>query len=130
MYACIHLPDPPSSGPDAGALAGGFSPHVEMIDARTAVLSITDRQLRELTINLTGWQGVALTHDLQSSWQGIAQPNGASIAVAACDGDDAVSLRAIGNHRRVAHQRDISSISLDGGRTRTDVAAVLSFGCR
>jgi protein ImuB len=82
MYACIHLPDPPSSGPDAGALAGGFSPHVEMIDARTAVLSITDRQLRELTINLTGWQGVALTHDLQSSWQGIAQPNGASIAVA------------------------------------------------
>jgi len=38
MYVCIH-------GDEAGALARGFSPFVEMIDARTAVFSITARQV-------------------------------------------------------------------------------------
>jgi protein ImuB len=38
MYACIH-------SDDAAALAGQFSPFVEMIDSRTAVFSITARQI-------------------------------------------------------------------------------------
>jgi protein ImuB len=38
MFACIHAPD-------AGALAGGFSPWVEMVDEKTALFSITPRQL-------------------------------------------------------------------------------------
>ncbi len=38
MYACIHAPD-------AGVLAESFSPWVEMIDERTAVFSITPRQM-------------------------------------------------------------------------------------
>ncbi len=42
MFACIHAPD-------AGALADSFSPWVETIDARTAVFSITQRQLAALT---------------------------------------------------------------------------------
>jgi protein ImuB len=37
MYACIH-------SSDAAALAASFSPHVEMVDERTAVFSITPRQ--------------------------------------------------------------------------------------
>jgi protein ImuB len=43
MYACIHLPDSPEGA--AAALAGSFSPHVEIIDAQTAVFSITARQM-------------------------------------------------------------------------------------
>jgi protein ImuB len=38
MYACIHAPD-------AGAQAEAFSPWIEMIDPRTAVFSITPRQM-------------------------------------------------------------------------------------
>jgi len=38
MFACIH-------SPNAGALADSFSPWVETIDARTAVFSITQRQI-------------------------------------------------------------------------------------
>jgi len=38
MYACIHAPG-------AGALAQSFSPHIEMVDAQTAVFSITPRQV-------------------------------------------------------------------------------------
>jgi protein ImuB len=41
MFACIHAPD-------AGVLAQSFSPWVETIDARTAVFSITHRQLATL----------------------------------------------------------------------------------
>jgi protein ImuB len=40
MYACIH-------SPDAGELARNFSPWIEMVDDRTAVFTITPRQLRE-----------------------------------------------------------------------------------
>jgi protein ImuB len=42
MFACIHAPD-------AGVLARSFSPWVETIDARTAVFSITSRQLVALS---------------------------------------------------------------------------------
>ncbi len=49
---------------------------------------------------------------------------------AAGDGDDAVGLRAIGNHRGVAHQRDLGIRALDGGGGEADVAAVLSLGGR
>ena len=38
MYACIH-------GPDANRLADSFSPFVEMVDEKTAVFSVTARQL-------------------------------------------------------------------------------------
>jgi len=38
MYACIH-------GPDANRLADSFSPFVEMVDERTAVFTVTARQL-------------------------------------------------------------------------------------
>ena len=38
MFACIH-------GDDALRLAGGLSPDVEMVDARTAVFTITPRQV-------------------------------------------------------------------------------------
>src|ERR1700735_2416213 len=38
MYACIH-------SDDAAALARSFSPFIEMMDARTAVFSITSRQV-------------------------------------------------------------------------------------
>jgi protein ImuB len=41
MYACIH-----AAG--AGALAQAFSPHIEMVDAQTAVFSITARQVSGL----------------------------------------------------------------------------------
>ena len=41
MFACIHAPD-------AGALAQTFSPWVEMVDDRTAVFSITPRQIAAL----------------------------------------------------------------------------------
>src|SRR5580704_14869820 len=41
MYACIHAPG-------AGALAQSFSPHIEMVDAQTAVFSITPRQVSGL----------------------------------------------------------------------------------
>jgi protein ImuB len=41
MFACIH-------GPDANRLADSFSPFVEMVDERTAVFSITSRQLGRL----------------------------------------------------------------------------------
>ncbi|HLX44069.1 MAG TPA: hypothetical protein VKR43_11575 [Bryobacteraceae bacterium] len=41
MYACIYAPG-------AGALAQGFSPHIEMVDAQTAVFSITARQVAGL----------------------------------------------------------------------------------
>src|SRR5260370_681402 len=41
MFACIH-------GPDAGRLADSFSPFVETVDERTAVFSVTSRQLRGL----------------------------------------------------------------------------------
>jgi protein ImuB len=40
MFACIH-------GPDAGRLADSFSPFVEMVDEKTAVFSITRRQIRQ-----------------------------------------------------------------------------------
>ena len=52
------------------------------------------------------------------------------IVGAAGDGDDAVGLRAIGNHGGVAHQRYVGSVSLDRGGAGADVAAVLSFGRR
>src|SRR6266852_5404858 len=38
MYACIHAPD-------AGAQARNFSPYVEMVDAHTAVFTLTPRQI-------------------------------------------------------------------------------------
>ena len=38
MYACIH-------GPDANRLADSFSPFVEMVDEKTAVFTVTARQL-------------------------------------------------------------------------------------
>jgi protein ImuB len=38
MFACIH-------GPDASRLADSFSPFVEMVDEKTAVFSVTARQL-------------------------------------------------------------------------------------
>ena len=38
MFACIH-------GPDANRLADSFSPFVEMVDERTAVFTVTSRQL-------------------------------------------------------------------------------------
>jgi len=41
MFACIH-------GPDANRLADSFSPFVEMVDEKTAVFSITSRQLGRL----------------------------------------------------------------------------------
>src|SRR5690349_9204450 len=41
MFACIH-------GPDAGRLADSFSPFVEMVDQKTAVFSVTSRQLGRL----------------------------------------------------------------------------------
>ncbi len=41
MYACIHAPG-------AGVLAQTFSPHIEMVDAQTAVFSITARQVAGL----------------------------------------------------------------------------------
>jgi len=41
MYACIH-------GPDAALLASSFSPFVEHVDERTAVFSITQRQIAAL----------------------------------------------------------------------------------
>lgn len=41
MFACIH-------GPDAATLADSFSPFVELVDERTAVFSITTRQLGRL----------------------------------------------------------------------------------
>jgi protein ImuB len=41
MFACIH-------GPDAARLADSFSPFVEMVDEKTAVFSITSRQLGRL----------------------------------------------------------------------------------
>ena len=44
MYACIHV----DGGDGARALGESFSPFVEMIDERTAVFSITARQIRGL----------------------------------------------------------------------------------
>ena len=41
MFACIH-------GPDAGRLADSFSPFVEMVDEKTAVFSVTARQIGRL----------------------------------------------------------------------------------
>ena len=41
MFACIH-------GPDAARLADSFSPFVELVDERTAVFSITPRQVGRL----------------------------------------------------------------------------------
>jgi protein ImuB len=41
MFACIH-------GPDAARLADSFSPFVETVDERTAVFSVTSRQLGRL----------------------------------------------------------------------------------
>ena len=46
---------------------------------------------------------------------------------AAGDGDDAVRLGAVGNHRRVAHQRDLGAVALHRGRAEADVSAVLAF---
>jgi protein ImuB len=40
MYACIH-------GPDANRLADSFSPFVEMVDEKTAVFTVTRRQIRQ-----------------------------------------------------------------------------------
>ncbi len=40
MFACIH-------GPDASRLADSFSPYVEMVDEKTAVFSVTSRQIRQ-----------------------------------------------------------------------------------
>lgn len=40
MFACIH-------GPDANRLADSFSPFVEMVDEKTAVFSVTRRQIRQ-----------------------------------------------------------------------------------
>ena len=42
MYACIHAPD-------AARLADSFSPWVEMADAKTAVFSITPRQMPDVS---------------------------------------------------------------------------------
>jgi hypothetical protein len=52
------------------------------------------------------------------------------IVGAAGNGDNAVGLRAIGNHGRVAHQRDLGARVLDGGGREADVAAVLALGGR
>ena len=41
MFACIH-------GADAARLADSFSPFVETVDERTAVFSVTSRQLGRL----------------------------------------------------------------------------------
>jgi protein ImuB len=51
MYACLH-------GPDAGRLAESFSPFVERVDERTAVFSITPRQLSPPL--LAGLKGVSV----------------------------------------------------------------------
>jgi protein ImuB len=49
MFACIHLPECSSEGTlGAAALAESFSPFVEIIDDRTAVFSITPRQIDQL----------------------------------------------------------------------------------
>jgi protein ImuB len=40
MFACIH-------GPDANRLADSFSPFVEMVDEKTAVFTVTRRQIRQ-----------------------------------------------------------------------------------
>jgi protein ImuB len=40
MFACIH-------GPDANRLADSFSPFVEMVDEKTAVFTVTQRQIRQ-----------------------------------------------------------------------------------
>jgi protein ImuB len=49
VFACIHLPKPPSGGaPDAPQLAESFSPFVEIVDEHTAVFSITPRQLEQI----------------------------------------------------------------------------------
>ena len=40
MFACIH-------GPDANRLADSFSPFVEMVDERTAVFTVTRRQIKQ-----------------------------------------------------------------------------------
>lgn len=41
MFACIHAPDAPK-------IAESFSPFIEILDEKTAVFSITDRQLAQL----------------------------------------------------------------------------------
>ena len=40
MFACIH-------GPDANRLADSFSPFVEMVDEKTAVFTVTRRQIKQ-----------------------------------------------------------------------------------
>ena len=55
---------------------------------------------------------------------------GGGIVGAAGDGDDAVGLRAIGNHGGVAQQRNAGVGAFDGGGAGADVAAVLAFGRR
>jgi protein ImuB len=45
MFACIHAPK--KAKISAGAMAGSFSPWVEIIDETTAVISLTPRQLAE-----------------------------------------------------------------------------------
>ena len=40
MFACIH-------GADAARLADSFSPFVEMVDEKTAVFTVTSRQIRQ-----------------------------------------------------------------------------------
>src|SRR5271165_751369 len=50
-----------------------------------------------------------------------------SVVGAAGDGDDAIRLGAIGNHRRVAHQRNLTACALHGGRAEAYVSAVLAF---
>jgi protein ImuB len=54
MFACIH-------SPDAGEIAGSFSPWVEMVDEKTAVFSVTPRQLAEGRLQRLSQVAVAAT---------------------------------------------------------------------
>src|SRR5579883_690107 len=47
MFACFH-------GPRAAALAASFSPWVEKVDTVTAVIELTDRQVRSFTAAVQG----------------------------------------------------------------------------
>jgi protein ImuB len=60
MFACIHTPD-------ARALARSFSPWVETVDEKTAVFSITPRQIAEKTLERIPHAQVAVAETVEAA---------------------------------------------------------------
>jgi protein ImuB len=97
MFACIHAPN-------SSALASAFSPWVETIDATTAVISLTSRQLAE-----RAWERIAL----ETPGARVAVASTAEAAILAAHHLPGCTFLAPGEEARVLGELSIDCLPPD-----------------